>query len=209
MKKTGQFSAKPEYPCDGDQNEKHLSKEPTSSDNQENFVRLLSAHEGKVRAFVTSLLPNWDGVDEVMQEASLVMWRKFDQFDPDRPDSKFIDWAFMIARYEVLKYRRKRATDRLVFSEDVYELLASEAEEVAAGQSVRQRALQGCLTQLEPAQRNLLQAAYADGISIKDAAAQVGRSPTGLYKALARIREKLHRCIRDSVRVTQQGGEIG
>lgn len=169
------------------------------ADHHENFVRLFSLHEGNVRAFVSSLLPNWEGVDEVMQEASLVMWRKFDQFDPDRPGSKFVDWAFMIARYEVLKYRRRKATDRLVFSADVYELLAAEAAEIAADQPARQRVLQGCLTRLDSAQRELLQAAYADGISIRDAAARTGRTPTGLYKALARIREKLHRCIRDSL----------
>ncbi|MEM1297097.1 MAG: sigma-70 family RNA polymerase sigma factor [Verrucomicrobiota bacterium] len=185
-----------------------MSNEPARPNDQENFLRLFSSHEGNVRAFVTSLLPSWDGVDEVMQEASLVMWRKFDQFDPERPGSKFIDWAFMIARFEVLKYRRMRATDRLVFSEDVFELLATEAEELAAEQSARQRALQGCLPQLEPAQRNLLKAAYADGISIKDAAAKVGRSPTGLYKALARIRQKLHRCIQDTLGVAQRGEEM-
>ena len=176
-----------------------MNNEHISPDSQENFVRLFSTHEGSVRAFVTSLLPSWEAVDEVMQEASLVMWRKFDQFDPDRPGSKFIDWAFMIARYEVMKYRRRRATDRLVFSEDVYELLASEAAEVAAGRPARQHALQECLRKLEPVQRGLIQAAYADGISIKDAAARVGRSQTGLYKALARIRQKLHHCIQTSL----------
>lgn len=168
-------------------------------DHHEEFVRLFSKYEGNLRAFVTSLLPNWEGVDEVMQETSLVMWRKFDQFDPDRPGSKFIDWSFMIARYEVLKYRRKRATDRLVFSEDVYELLAAEAEEVAAEHPQRQRALQGCIAKLEPPQRELIQIAYADGISIKAAADRVGRTPTGLYKALARIRKSLHRCIEFSL----------
>lgn len=81
---------------------------PPSPPDQEQFVRLFAQYEGNVRAFVTSLLPNWEGVDEVMQETSIVLWRKFDEFDPDRPGSKFTDWAFMIARYEVLKYRRKR-----------------------------------------------------------------------------------------------------
>ena len=33
------------------------------------------------------------------------------------------------------------------------------------------------------------------GISIKEAAVKVGRTQTGLYKALARIRDKLHTCI--------------
>ena len=162
---------------------------------QEDFVRLFSRHEGSVRAFVASLLPNWEGVDEVMQEASVVMWRKFDQFDPDREGSSFLNWAFMIARYEVLMYRRKRATDRLVFSEDVFELLAAEANEILEVQPQRREALGKCLGKLEPPQRELVGAVYADGISIKDAAAKVGRTPTGLYKALARIRQSLQRCI--------------
>ena len=167
-----------------------------SQASHESFVVLFSKYESNVRAFVTSLLPNWEGVDEVMQETSLVMWKKFDQFDPDRPGSNFIDWAFMIARYEVLKYRRRRATDRLVFSEDVYELLASEAEEIVAeSQPDRKKALQGCLQKLKLPQQKLIQTAYADGVSIKQAAKEVGRTPTGLYKALARIRCKLHRCI--------------
>lgn len=160
-------------------------------------MRLYASHELNVRAFVTSLLPNWEGVDEVMQESSLVMWKKFDQFDPDRPNSKFIDWAFMIARYEVLRYRRKKAIDRLVFSEDVYELLAAEAQEMAAERQPEQRlqALRSCSEKLDQGQRDLLQTAYADGVSIKDAAETVGRTPTGLYKALARIRRNLRRCI--------------
>ena len=165
--------------------------------NQEDFLQLFALHERSLRAFVSSLLPNWEGVDEVMQETSLVMWRKFDQFDPHRPGSKFIDWAFMIARYEVLRYRRKRATDRLVFSEDVHELITDEAAEIASEYQPTQRlkALRFCLAKLEPTQVKLIETAYADGVSIKDVASKVGRTPTGLYKALARIRRNLRRCI--------------
>lgn len=165
----------------------------------EDFVRLFSRHEGSVRAFVASLLPNWEGVDEVLQEASVVMWRKFDQFDPDREGSSFLNWAFMIARYEALTYRRKRATDRLVFSEDVFELLAAEANEAIEAQPLRREALAKCLLKLKPSQQELVRSVYTDGISIKDAAARVGRTPTGLYKALARIRESLQRCIKLTV----------
>lgn len=166
---------------------------------QESFVRLFSRYEGNVRAFVASLLPHWEGVDEVMQEASLVMWRKFDAEAMEDSPERFLSWAFLIARYEVLKYRRKKATDRLVFSQDLFELLAAEGEEVARGQQERERALQGCLSKLEPAQRELVQAVYTDGIAIKDVAAQVGRTPTGLYKALARVRRNLHRCLQLSL----------
>lgn len=166
---------------------------------QEDFVRLFSRHEGSVRAFVASLLPSWEGVDEVLQEASVVMWRKFDQFDRDREGSSFLNWAFMIARYEALMYRRKKATDRLVFSEDVFELLAAEANEIIEAQPLRREALAKCMLKLKPSQQELVHVVYTDGISIKDAAAKVGRTPTGLYKALARIRQMLQRCIRLTV----------
>ena len=101
----------------------------------------------------------------------------------------------MIARYEVLKYRRRRATDRLRFSEDVFELLANTAESVTATQDQRLRTLRECVANLEPAQLELVKAVYEDGVAIKGVAEQIGRSPTGLYKALARIRNRLANCV--------------
>ena len=51
------------------------------------------------------------------------------------------------------------------------------------------------LKKLAPAQRELINATYGSGISIKDASATLGRTPTALYKTLARIRDNLHGCI--------------
>jgi RNA polymerase sigma-70 factor (ECF subfamily) len=104
----------------------------------------------------------------------------------------------MIVRYEVLRYRRRHATDPHQFSEDVLELLASEAERACATQSQRQLALRECIKQqLEPRQLALVKAVYEDGAAIKDVALQIGRSPTGLYKSLARIRDRLANCVRN------------
>lgn len=166
----------------------------------EAFLRLFSRFEGNLRALVASLIPSWDGVDEVMQEASVVLWRKFDQFDPKGEDSSFLSWAFMIARYEVLKYRRRRATDRLQLSDDVFDLLADEAASVAEQQREREQALKECVQNLEVRQGNLVRAIYEDGVAIKDVAVQVGRTPSGLYKALARIRDRLAACVRAKLR---------
>jgi RNA polymerase sigma-70 factor (ECF subfamily) len=89
-----------------------VTNDTEKNTDHEAFLRLFSRFEGNLRAFVASLIPTWDGVDEVLQESSVVLWRKFDQFDSQGEESSFLDWAFMIARYEVLKYRRRRATDR-------------------------------------------------------------------------------------------------
>ena len=40
--------------------------------------------------------------EDVLQEANLVLWRKFDQY---QEGTNFFAWACQIIRYEVLKYQ--------------------------------------------------------------------------------------------------------
>src|SRR5437899_2667383 len=89
----------------------------------EHFLQFFARHEPGLRAFVRSLLPAWDLVDDVIQDACLVMWKKFDQFEPG---TDFLCWACTIARFEVLKCRRKHARDRHVFDEQLLDALADE-----------------------------------------------------------------------------------
>ena len=180
-------------------------EEEQSATDHEVFLRLFTKFEGNLRAYVASLLPTREGVDDVMQESSVVLWRKFADFDQAGADSDFLVWAFMIARYEVLKYRRRRATDRLQFSEDVFELLASDAEQTCANQLERQLALHECLKGLESKQLAIVKAVYEDGSPIKHVAEQIGRSPTGLYKSVARIRERLANCVRTRLNANAEG----
>ena len=44
----------------------------------ESFVRLYSEHEPQIRAYLRSLLPTWQDVNEVIQNVAVVLWRKFD-----------------------------------------------------------------------------------------------------------------------------------
>ena len=83
------------------------------------FVRLFVTHEGRLRGFLRTLLSDWDDVDEVMQETSIIAWRKFAQFDVS---TNFMAWAAAIARFEALKHRRKQARDRLVFNDEIFDL---------------------------------------------------------------------------------------
>ena len=170
----------------------------TSEDqNYEDFVRLFTRHEPPLRAFVRSLLPTWDDVDEVMQETSLVLWRKWADFDPA---TDFTKWGCVVARFEVLKHRRRKARDRHVFAPDLIEMLAEEgADEVEILDSQR-KALDACLQQLPDNQRRIVMAAYAPGRTIKETADQTGKSATALYKTLNRIRTALLQCVDNSLR---------
>ena len=57
-------------------------KDSIPHDAYEQFIRLFVAQEGRLRAFLRTLVPSLDELDEVMQETSLVAWRKFAQLEP-------------------------------------------------------------------------------------------------------------------------------
>ena len=159
----------------------------------EKFVCLYSANEPQIRAYLRSLLPSWEDVNEVIQNVALVLWRKFDQFDPE---TKFMKWVCVVARFEVLAYRRSKARSRLHYTDKVFELMADEAAQELEARAQEMGALQQCLTTLPGGQNELLTLAYTDGIKTKDLAQDLGVSPGSLYEKLNRIRKGLMRCIR-------------
>ena len=76
---------------------------------QSDFMRLFLRHERDLRVFARGLLPNWPAVDDVLQEASVVMWKKLHQLEQEEA---FFTWARVIVRYEALRARRNAARDR-------------------------------------------------------------------------------------------------
>ena len=178
----------------------------TAIDASERFVRYLCQCERNLRAFIAAGIQDFGAVDEILQTTSLVMWRKFSEFDVDGARQDFLNWAFAVARFEIRKYRTRMARDPLVLSEDVYRLLEETAQEAALLQDDRERALEKCLAALNPVQRDLMRAIYAGNQSIKDIAVRSGRSPTALYKQVARIQDMLQVCIENKLRTLNWEG---
>ncbi|MEM1224725.1 MAG: sigma-70 family RNA polymerase sigma factor [Planctomycetota bacterium] len=166
-----------------------------ASNREEQFVQLFATHERELGAFVRAMGLDWGAVDDILQTVSLVMWRKWNEFDPD---SSFMQWARVITRFEVLKYRRSLARDRHVFREDVMELLAGAAAELGdrTPDDDYRDALHQCLQSLPDRSARLIRAAYSGDQAIKDLAGDIGQSAAAFYKTLHRIREKLRQCIR-------------
>ncbi len=96
---------------------------PAERDKHDQFLRLYVEQEESLRGFVRSLVPTLDDARDVMQETAALLWRKFD--DLDSPEN-FRRWAFGVARMEALTFRRDRARDRHVFSEDLIRKLEAE-----------------------------------------------------------------------------------
>ncbi len=161
------------------------------------FLRLFVKHEQALRAFARVMLPTLESVDEVMQESSVVMWKKLSQLDDA---DHFLPWAKMIVRFEALRLRRDHARDRHVFGDDVIELLANEAAEVDEDVWEQERdALRGCLAQMAVHHRELVLAPYAGEGRVTRLAEETGRTNNSLYKLLGRLREKLAQCVQNKV----------
>jgi RNA polymerase sigma-70 factor (ECF subfamily) len=169
---------------------------PSRLDPYEAFVVELSRQEPRIRTYVRPLVRSLDDLDEVMQQTCVVLWRKYSEFEPG---SDFLAWACTVARFEVLKFRRTRARDRHMFSEELIALLADEEAAEFSRRERERQALAKCIGQLPPQQRELIERCYGAGVSIKEVAESLGRSATSLYKALDRIRGLLLQCIERSL----------
>lgn len=161
----------------------------------ERFVTLLLANESRVRSFLRGLLPTWEDVDEVMQESSLVAWRKFDDF---APGTAFGAWMLTIARFEALKHRRRAARSPILFADDVWDLLMKEAIEEEA-EAIPQSHLEACLQKLGPERRELLLKVHAPGVVMRELASQFGKNEQAFYKTVQRLRAIVLDCVRKAM----------
>lgn len=166
------------------------------SDSHDSFLRLYVECEESLRGYVRSLLPTLEDAREVMQNTAAVLWRKFDQLDAPK---NFRRWAFGVARFEVLSYRRDKARDRHIFGEELITQLAQESEKIGMDCDREIKALKFCLAKLPPKQSALVQEAYDKDLKIKQIAEREGRTPMSVYKVLHRARIALADCIKETL----------
>lgn len=163
-----------------------------ADDRQECFLRLFTSLEPALRVHVRRLVPSRADADDVLQEVAVVLWRKFDDFEPD---TSFRSWAFKVAKYEVLAWRRDKARGREILSETVIELLADESDRDEPRFARERELLRQCLAAMQQEHRNLLLAAYQPGARIQDVALRSGRSIGGFYQWLHRVKRTLLECV--------------
>ena len=160
------------------------------------FVRELTANQGRIRAFVVTLMPGSPDVGDVLQETNLVLWKSRSRF---RPGSNFLAWAFTIARLEVLHHRArvKRRREPLI-SDELLELLAEDVPPTGDHEAYL-NALEDCKSKLTDAQRALIDYRYTPGYSIEAYSMKTGRAASALRVSLMRIRAALRACVEKSL----------
>jgi RNA polymerase sigma-70 factor, ECF subfamily len=163
-----------------------------SPPNPENLVLLLTQHQEALFRYIFSLIPSEADARDILQETSLALYRKWEQFDSTRP---FLPWAFRFAYLQVQKHREKSARSPLLFSEDIIDLLANERAHLEPVLDERLRLLDACLQKLSPPQKDLVTARYGLRQSAEELMQHFALSRRTLFRNLELLRHQLHDCV--------------
>ncbi len=166
------------------------------SEKTEEFVRLLIAGQPRIYAFILTLVPRAFDADDLMQETSTVMWRKYSEF---RPGSDFVSWGISIAHHIILGFRRKKASEPIRFSDRLIELMAEDYQKYSDLTQLKLETLGRCIERLNQEDRKLVRARYEQNNSIKELALRLNKSVDILYRTMGRVHDVLIRCMRQSL----------
>jgi RNA polymerase sigma-70 factor (ECF subfamily) len=147
----------------------------------------------RLYGYIHALVRDLNDADDVFQQTTLILWKKFAEFDRQR---SFFAWACGIARLEVANFLRSRRRQRLYFSDDL-NLLLIEPQAALTNDELESRrdALPKCIEKLRERDRELLAECYGGPSEIHVAAGRRGRSTQSVYNSLRRIRRALFECI--------------
>lgn len=159
---------------------------------QEEFVRLLNGAHALLLRYVRSLVANRHDAEDVLQRASVVMWRRFATFEAG---TDFIAWATTVVFYEARNFQRVTGRSRLAFDDELMQILAAERAQDVRQSSLRMELLEGCVEKLEHTQRELVAAIYVEGRDVGAVAEQSGRAAQTIYNKLTCIRKALAECV--------------
>lgn len=180
----------------------HNDPGPGVPSSQSSFVAALLGHQRGIHAFLVTLLPHEDDLDDLQQQVCLALWERREQYDPARP---FLPWAYAFARNHALKYLETKSRERSLqrFSSPMLEEIALAREAFDISIEERRRALDACLQRLRPEQRDLIRERFAGQQSLTDLAASTGVSPASLTMRLQRLRHALLKCIEQAIAVKE------
>ena len=161
-------------------------------DNSAELVQLMMKNQRRIFAYIMTLVPSRTDAEDILQEASLTICEKFSEF---KIGTNFYSWACQIAYWKVRAARKKFATSKVVFNEEILEVISQTRVELEEELDHRHEALSRCLQKLNERDRRMVLVRYESGHNVKAAAQACGRTIQGAYKALSRIRKNLYDCV--------------
>ena len=161
----------------------------------QSFADLMADHQPRLSAYIRSLVADEHATKDILQETNVTLLKKSREFELG---TNFTAWAFRIAYFEVLTWRRRRGRDRLSFSDELVEGLAETVDEAAASYEDRLEALRHCIHKLPDRQREVVERRYLNSESVQDIASDLGFKANAASQLLFRARTNLLQCMQQT-----------
>jgi RNA polymerase sigma-70 factor (ECF subfamily) len=163
------------------------------ADTQERFLRIHMAHQRALYGFLLAAVRNPVETDDLLQQVTLVLWKKFGEF---REGAPYLPWAFGIARREVAAHFRRLGRGERCAPLDILDQVAPALEDLDAPLTRERGALAQCVEGLPAPLREILRARYDEGTSLRALAARLGQSLAAVNMKIVRLRRALLDCTR-------------
>jgi RNA polymerase sigma-70 factor (ECF subfamily) len=164
------------------------------------LVRLLTQHHQTLLRYIYALVGNAEDANDILQETSVALFQKLEQFDESRP---FLPWAYRFAYFEVLKWRDSAANKPLTLDNDVVELISKDRERGDVLLKRRMDLLPECFRLLPSRDLIAIRARYYDKTNLDELCEKLGLSRRTLFRELERIRKSLMDCIESKLAVEE------
>src|SRR4051812_7028780 len=94
------------------------------TESRKRLMALMTRHQRQVFSYIYVLVPNRSDAEDLLQETSLVICEKFHEF---RDGTDFVAWACQIAYWRVRYSREKYARSKVLFDQDIGDVVAQTA----------------------------------------------------------------------------------
>ena len=159
---------------------------------QEQFTILWTEAQPVVSQYVMSLVTYASTTQDVVQNTSLALLRKFNEYDPARP---FLPWALGIAKFEILSYRRDLARSQVFCDSDFLDRYTATWAAVAPHLENEASVMTRCVENLPDRQRKIIRMTYSENLSSDEIAPRLGLTSANVRAILSRTRNALRGCV--------------
>jgi RNA polymerase sigma-70 factor, ECF subfamily len=165
------------------------------------LVALMTQFQGRLYAYILSLLGDVNAANDVLQETNVVLWKESRQYVPG---TNFKAWSFRVAHFQCMAYRQKRLRDKIVFSDELVAALVDESKDLDDRYDERAAALERCLERIQTRSREALRLRYAENQAVSEMAKKMNCNANAVSQLLFRARQWLIQCVK-----SERAAEVG
>jgi len=170
-----------------------VNQESEPEQSNDEFLWYFMRDRVRIYAFIHSLVHHSADAEDVFQKVSMVLWKKFHEFDRDRD---FYSWACGVAFGTVQNFRRLAVHRKFTFDDDLIRDLAQQQADSSAESSQKLELLNECIQHLGSRDGEILSMVYQHEWKISSVAESMNRSVQTIHNRLNLIRKSLLDCIR-------------